>query len=70
MMTRTDYIQLSERFSIIFDILERETEQNSRLSPGERTKIKACMAYLIPVWDYFFEKSLNKKEHEEFYGKA
>lgn len=69
-MDRKDYIQLSERFSVIFDILEREMEQNSRLSPGERAKIKACMTYLGPVWDYFFERSLTKKEHEEFYGKA
>lgn len=69
-MTRKDYIQLCEKFSVVWDILEREAEQNSRLSPGERAKIKACMTYLAPVWDFFFEKSLSKKEHEEFYGKA
>ncbi len=69
-MQRRRKIEITERLSMFYDMLEQLLTWSGPSAHSEEDKevIENLKAHTCLVMDYFFHKSLNKKEKLEFYG--
>lgn len=66
-MKRRKWIETTERLSLFYDMLEQLLTWSVH-SEEDKKIIELLRTHVCLVMDYFFHKSLNKKEKFEFYG--